>query len=134
MNSHLTNNHCIKASLLSITSAKSCASTKFVRDLLELSSSLSKASSCSSLYFPFELLVSCFITLKPLRCGKLILKCTSTGNLNDCNSEISANVCSGLEDELSALWLYYPVNSNWVYHSQLNDKLTSKQIKKHLIV
>lgn len=36
--------------------------------------------------------------------------------------DLTANVWSGLEDELSELGLYYPVNSNWVHHSHLNDK------------
>lgn len=36
--------------------------------------------------------------------------------------DLTANVWSGLEDELSESGLYYPVNSNWVQHQHLNDK------------
>ena len=35
---------------------------------------------------------------------------------------IRANVWSRLEDELSDLGLYYPVNNNWVHHQHLNEK------------
>ncbi|MGR8828767.1 hypothetical protein N2E94_04755 [Leuconostoc citreum] len=36
--------------------------------------------------------------------------------------DLTANVWSGLEDELSELGLYYPVNNNWVHHQHLNEK------------
>lgn len=36
--------------------------------------------------------------------------------------DLTANVWSGLEDELSELGLYYPVNKNWVHHQRLNEK------------
>ncbi|MBZ5947937.1 hypothetical protein KII93_05575 [Leuconostoc gelidum subsp. gasicomitatum] len=36
--------------------------------------------------------------------------------------DLTANVWSGLEDELFESGLYYPVNSNWVHHQHLNDK------------